>query len=478
MKKIALILDGIVAKNFLDLVLTHYFNHNFYIVIVKDENLIPKNYPSTFVFHCFDATSSFRLLQVLDNEVSDLFLIVQDIEEQRIITTTIKTHFKRMRVVLSLENAHKECYEFDETHDDERLISIDVNEVLVNKFISHLPNIPSTPREFGLGRGEIMEIGVPFGSIFAYRHIGSIRQKEFRIVGLYRNDELLLSSKSLVIQPRDTLLIAGNPEVLNQVYFQVKSNVGQFPAPFGKSIYVYIDMRLQSKRAMMRDVYQALFLHKTLKSYKLYIQILHPTNPKFYHKIYALEKENIEVNLDFYGKSFIQKLNEDHQKKIGLVVVGKELFSFRKHRKALQKIATPVYKTNALGLSQISQSIVVLNENLDINEDMSSAIFDISMQMDLKLLLYDFDPNHRYKNEVIKHYENLAHAFNRKIEILQTHTNNPILYLNSLKQPLLHFLPFEECITQTRCNWFLSTKVEKIAFLNDYNPQIFIPIAE
>ncbi|MGL2859244.1 TrkA C-terminal domain-containing protein, partial [Helicobacter pylori] len=39
MKKIALILDGIVAKNFLDLVLRHYSNHNFYIVVVKDESL-------------------------------------------------------------------------------------------------------------------------------------------------------------------------------------------------------------------------------------------------------------------------------------------------------------------------------------------------------------------------------------------------------------------------------------------------------
>ncbi|WQS12658.1 COG3400 family protein [Helicobacter pylori] len=476
MKKIALILDGIVAKNFLDLVLRHYSNHNFYIVVVKNESLIPKNYPSTFTFHCFDATSSFRLLQVLNDEVSDLFLIMQDFKEQRIIHKIIQTHFKRMRVVLSVKKDNEK--EHDEMHVNEKLVLIDEFEVLANKFISRLPNIPSTPREFGLGKGEIMEIGVPFGSIFAYRHIGSIRQKEYRIVGLYRNDALLLATKSLVIQPRDILLVAGNPEILNAVYLQVKSNVGQFPAPFGKSIYLYIDMRLQSRKAMMRDVYQALFLHKHLKSYKLYIQVLHPTSPKFYHKFLALETESIEVNFDFYGKSFIQKLHEDHQKKMGLIVVGRELFLSKKHRKALYKTATPVYKTNASGLSKTHQSVVVLNESLDINEDMSSVIFDVSMQMDLGLLLYDFDPNKRYKNEIVNHYENLANALNRKIEIFQTDIRNPIMHLNSLRNPILHFMPFEECITHTRFWWFLSTKVEKLAFLNDDNPQIFIPIAE
>ncbi len=473
LKKIAFILDGIVAKNFLDLVLARYFSNNLYVVIVKDESLIPKYYPSTFSFHCFDATSSFRLLQVIDSEVSDLFIITPNLEEQRIICEIAKTHFKRMRVVLSLKESLN-----DELLDNDKIISIDETEVLASKFLSRLPNIPNTPKEFGLEKGEIMEIGVPFGSIFAYRHIGSIRQKEYRIVGIYRNNEFLLSSVSMVIQPRDILLVVGNPEVLNSVYFQVKSNVGQFPAPFGKSIYLYIDMSVQSSKEMMRDINQALFLHKHLKSHKLCIQILHPTSPKIYHKIHALEKEGVEVNLDFYGQSFAQKLAKDNKKKIGLVVVGKELFKPSKHRKALYKTATPVFKTNQLGFSKISRSVVVLNESLHINEDISSVIFDVSSQLDLKLLLYDFDPNKRYRTEIIDSYENLSHTYNSKIDILQTDTKNPILYLNSLKHPVVHFLPFEESITKSRFLWFLSTKVERLAFLKDHNPQIFIPIVE
>lgn len=163
---------------------------------------------------------------------------------------------------------------------------------------------------------------------------------------------------------------------------------------------------------------------------------------------------------------------------MGLIVVGRELFLSKKHRRALHKTATPVYKTNTSGLSKTTQSVVVLNESLSINEDMSSVIFDVSMQMDLGLLLYDFDPNKRYKNEIVNHYENLANTLNRKIEIFQTDIKNPIMYLNSLRNPILHFMPFEECITQTRYLWFLSTKVEKLAFLNDDHPQIFIPVAE
>lgn len=122
MKKIALILDGIVAKNFLDLVLRHYSNHNFYIVVVKNESLIPKNYPSTFAFYCFDATSSFRLLQVLNDEVSDAFLIIQDFKEQRIIHKIIQTHFKRMRVVLSVKRDGEKTLENNEENKDEKLV--------------------------------------------------------------------------------------------------------------------------------------------------------------------------------------------------------------------------------------------------------------------------------------------------------------------------------------------------------------------
>ena len=127
-------------------------------------------------------------------------------------------------------------------------------------------------------------------------------------------------------------------------------------------------MRLQNRKAMMRDVYQALFLHKHLKSYKLYIQVLHPTSPKFYHKFLALETESIEVNFDFYRKSFIQKLHERPPEKNGPNRGRQRAFLSKKHRKALYKTATPVYKTNTSGLSKTSQSVVVLNESLDINE--------------------------------------------------------------------------------------------------------------
>jgi len=61
--------------------------------------------------------------------------------------------------------------------EDQNLIKLDANEILANRLIDFLPNIPIVAQNVGLGIGEIMEVLVPFGSSYVYRHIGSIEQK-------------------------------------------------------------------------------------------------------------------------------------------------------------------------------------------------------------------------------------------------------------------------------------------------------------
>ncbi|TSA86305.1 COG3400 family protein [Helicobacter mehlei] len=473
MKKVALILEGKVAKKFMEVVVSKYFSNNFYLVITKDQTCLPASLPSTFEVHLFDPTSAYKLYPFLDANVNDILIVMEDVKEQRALYEIIRNKTKEIRMILSLEDSNA----FKDIKDD-RLLVIDRTQFIAQKFIAKLPNVPSVPQGFGLGQGEVMEIGVPFGSVFAYRHLGSLRQKDYKIVGVYRKNEFHLSHSSMVIQPRDQLLVVGNPDALNSLYLQVKSNVGQFPVPFGRDIYLYVDMGLQDTHALKRDIDQALILHEKLKSAMLYIQVLNPTDGIAMQEIRNIECQDIRVVVDFKGMHFIEKLHADSQKKIGLAVVGKELFSCRHRRRALFEIATPVFKTNARGLKGVEKSMVVLNEDMEQNEDISSVMFDVCGQMNLDMLLYDFDPDKRYKTEVIKNYEHLSHIYNCKIKVIRTYTRNPVLFLNKLETPVVHFLPFESCIAQNHLFWMFSTKVEQIAFLSDAHPQMFIPVVE
>lgn len=475
MKKIVLIGDGIVAKKFLETVLEKYFSNNLYVVVSKDPSFVPSKIPSTFNFQIFDPTSAYKLLSVVNTEISDVFIIMEDPKEREIVYEIIKSKHKDIRVVLS---AYEDEITLSSILEDEKSVLIEEAKTISGRLLARLPNVPLIPQGFGLEQGEVMEIGVPFGSVFTYRHIGSIQQKNYKIVGIYRHGEFILSNYSIVIQPTDVLLVAGDPKVLENVYRQIKSDIGQFPAPFGKDIYVYVDTMLQSKKAVMRDIYEALYIHKNTKSARLNICVLNPCNFELLKEIKSLDEADVNVRLEYNGMSFIQKLQEDAEKKIGLVVVGKEIFSSRHHRKALFELSTPVLKSSSRRLEDVKQSVVVLNEEMSEGENISSIIFDISTQMDLEVMLYDFDPDKHYQKEIVQDYENLSRIFDKKIKITRTNSKNPILFLKESKKPLLQFLPFEQCITRTRFFWFFSTKVEKISFMLDNNPQIFIPITE
>lgn len=475
MKKIVLIGDGIVAKKFLETVLEKYFSNNLYVVVSKDASFVPSKIPSTFNFQIFDPTSAYKLLSVVNSEISDVFIIMEDPKEREVVYEIIKSKHKDIRVVLS---AYEDEITLSSILEDEKSVLIEEAKTISGRLLARLPNVPLIPQGFGLEQGEVMEIGVPFGSVFTYRHIGSIQQKNYKIVGIYRHGEFILSNYSIVIQPTDVLLVAGDPKVLENVYRQIKSDIGQFPAPFGKDIYVYVDTMLQSKKAVMRDIYEALYIHKNTKSSRLNICVLHPCNFELLKEIKSLDEADVNVRLEYNQMSFIQKLQEDAEKKIGLVVVGKEIFSSRHHRKALFELSTPVLKSSSRKLEDVKQSVVVLNDEMSEGENISSIIFDISIQMDLEVMLYDFDPDKHYQKEIVQDYENLSRIFDKKIKITRTNSKNPILFLKESKKPLLQFLPFEQCITRTRFFWFFSTKVEKISFMLDNNPQIFIPITE
>lgn len=479
LKKVVLILDGIVAKNFLETTLQKYFSNNLYIVITKDSSLLPPKIPSAFSCYEFDYTSSFHLEQVLIEhskaEISNVFIIIESVEEKQAVFKICKKLCKDSRIV-TLKNGFSE--KVLQKRDD-KAIFIDETNIVASQFISRLPNVPIIPRGFGLGKGEIMEIGVPFGSLFAYRHIGSIQQKNFKIIGVYRQDELILATFSLVVQPQDIMLVAGEPKALNNLYKQIKSDIGQFPSPFGRDIYVYVDMSTQSSQSILKEIDEAIYLHSSIRSTKLFVNVLHPRDFATISQIKKMCQNDSSISLifDYQNLSFRQRLSIDSEKKIGLIFVGEKIFSKRSNRAALFRTNSPVLKSAKENLKEAKTCFVVLNQQMNKGENISSVIFDISAQIKMQIEVYDFDPDALHQEDIIKDYAALAKSFEAKIDFIKTENKNPIFYLNELKQSRLHFLPFEECITKSRFFAGFSTKIERLSVFLDRHPQLLVPIS-
>ena len=70
MKKILIILDGIVAKKLLQRIVESNTGDNNYDVVYLNDVILPVQKPSNFTFYKFDPTSNSKLSIVLENKPS------------------------------------------------------------------------------------------------------------------------------------------------------------------------------------------------------------------------------------------------------------------------------------------------------------------------------------------------------------------------------------------------------------------------
>lgn len=258
MKKILVILDGIVAKNLMQRIVETNTGENYYDIIYVNDAIIPEQKLSNFTFYKFDPTSKSKLAMVLDKNIHYEVLIVLNSKDDMLsVISNIKSHKHNLQMNildywnLELEDPYVNVYKGIE--------------VLANGMVERLPNIPVIAQNIGLKHGEIMEIRIPFGSSYAYRYIGSIEQKDWRIFALYRNEKLQDLKPSSILKPNDIILVIGEPKVLMQVYSAMGKTRGQFPMPFGHNIYLYLDLFLMKKARIEKAVYEAKHLNSKLK---------------------------------------------------------------------------------------------------------------------------------------------------------------------------------------------------------------------
>ncbi|QCT95152.1 potassium transporter TrkA [Caminibacter mediatlanticus TB-2] len=347
---------------------------------------------------------------------------------------------------------------------------IDVPEIVTNKIIDFLPNVPLFARDVGLGVGEILEVEIPPHSPFAYKQIAIFDRYNVKVAALYRNNELKNFKKTSIILPNDKLILVGEPETLKQLFNQIKKNIGAFPQPYGQNIYLLLDMKNIKKNEISKLLKAALFLHRKLKHKKLIIKII---NPSLYTQLNKLHKfENIQILTDYINQNYEKVLKEDNNKlNIGLFITNNELFF--KYKKTFFELKKPILKIGNESIKKCEALGVILNEKYIIK--IAPTIFDLSYQLDKKIKFFDIDPETSHK-EIIEYLRNLAKNFNFKNIEFITSKENPIKFINNEKNICL----IDALIKVPRFKIFqyLLPKIEESYVLLSKFNQFLIPIKD
>lgn len=465
MKKILIISEGSVGQHFIDRVIQTYTTENIYYIVQTKKQLFEDANPARFKFYEFDPTSLYKLANLLKMEFVQVFIVMNTLLDVENTIKNIRSIKKELRIIV-----------LDQWGLDSSYGNIDYvkyNEILSSRLLDYLPNVPVIAQNVGLGEGEIMEVLVPFGSSFVYRHLGAIVQRGWRIVALYRDRKLLMPSRRRMIHPNDLLLLVGEPMVLQSVYKAIKRELGQFPEPFGANIYLYIDMLLDDLVHVQDMIRRALFIYKKFDK-QLYIKIFNPTKIDFLEHVKTFETNNITIDINFSLKSIYEVVQEDVKRyHIGLIVTSRDIFAKQSNRKLFYDLNLPVLKIAHRSLSKLKDVVLILTQSRDL-EHISTTIFDFTSKMGFNLELLNYtNEKDEDKQQVIEHFTNLSNIFSKTIKVNQCYSN-PILTLKE-RENFLQALPLTNKIVQNRLYSIISTDSDKLYYKLDDFHQIFIP---
>jgi len=472
MKKVLILVDGNIAKGLLSRLVEQDTSHSVYDIVYVNDSILPQNHSENFTFYKFDATSYTKLEFVMTNVIHNDILVVLS---NKIDTLAVVDNMLKIRPLTHFRVYNAWNIKFDNKH----IRNFDAVGILSNALIEQLPNVPVVAQNVGLKQGEIMEVNIPFGSSYAYRYIGSISQKKWKIFALYRNGKLVNVKPTLILKPNDVILIIGDPKVLLQVYSSMSKSYGHFPLPFGRNVYSYIDMDIQSQDDISNCVNKAIYLHERLKTNKLIIKIVRATTVQSINKIKEKIKDikTAQIEFDFSVQEQDNVLKIDKKRfDIGIVVLSHKLLENKNIINQAQDIKVAIFKATSSSISKIQQTSVLLNNNKEY-EQISPIIFDITSQLKHSLYLINSDPiGDQNRDVLIEHFKNLSDIYNQNIK-LNENNKNPISQIKSNKNTL-QILPLKNEMFSKRYFDFFSTNSDLISYDFKNINQILIPIIE
>ena len=471
MKNILILADGSIARHFIQWISRKRVADNNYSVISYTPDALPEKMGKHICHFEFDPTSYAKIQNVMSEvRYSDVFIVMQKKEDAlyslkniRMVDETIRTIFVNH-------------WDDDEiARDEENITIVNTDELMATHLYDYLPNVPVVAQNVGLGSGEIMEVHVPFGSTYAFRHVGSILQRKWKIAAIYRDEKQILPTNATMIRPNDTLLILGKPLVLDGVYKTINKRIGLFPEPFGKNIYLLLDFRHDQKTALLY-LKECLYLQEKLEEKLLFVRVLYPNNFQLIDELksYESEKVNISVCYDDNNKSLVEFDIQEHD--IGLVLNSIETFVADDLNVTLYNLRKVVYLFGDKLLYNIKECIILMDENQKM-ESISSTAFDITESLSLQLTLADFDPEGEFESRkiVVEHYETLSHIFNMEVKIEQK-IANPIREISDMEN-ILQIVPFEKVLKRGHILKYISTKVQNFLLSSQKYPKLLVPYA-
>ncbi len=472
MKNILILADGSIAKHFIEWVGRKRVADNKYYVVTYTPNTIPENMAGNISHIEADPTSFSKLRTIMEDvKYSHIFIVMENIDDARYSLKNIRLVDDKVRVILTNQ------WDDDEIgRDEENVTVLNNDEILSAHLYDHLPNIPVVAQNVGLGKGEIMEIHVPFGSTYAFRHVGSILQRKWKIAAIYRDEKQIIPNNATMIRPNDTLLVLGKPIVLDGVYKTINKRIGLFPEPFGQDLYLLIDFRYDQENVLLY-LKESIYLLDKLEDKSLFVRIIYPNNFALIDEIKTYERENVSISVCYDEKDIKSLVEYDIQEHdIGLVINSLKTFEVEDLREILYSLKKVVYLFGDQLLYNIKKCIILMDEKEKM-ESISSTAFDVSESLNLELTLADFDPEGEFESRkmTIDHYETISHIFNMDIEIEQK-VANPVREL-SVMEDILQIAPFEKEFGTSNIMRFISTRVQDFLLTTKRHPKLLVPFA-
>ena len=462
---VLILADGIVAKHLIDRITRNYVSQNHYHIVYMDESIKPQEHNDNFSFYRFDPTSFVKLSKLFLRRYKEVVIVLGN----------------KVDTIASFENVRKldpsvtivVLDRWDLEIEDGNFIALNANEILANRVIDHLPNVPVIAQNVGLGLGEIMEVLVPFGSSYVYRHVGSIEQRNWKIAAIYRNNRLILPSPDTMIWPNDLLLLIGEPTVLREVFRSIKREVGQFPLPFGVDCYLFIDMAALQAHEVRHLVLTAIYLHQKINDKRLLIRVINPNDIALLDFIKSYDSDDIEVMIEYRDDKGMDVMRMDLERgRVGLCIVHNRCFRSKSLRETLYTFGIPIFSAANSNVAKLSSEGLIIAPERNY-EKISSVVFDVAVQLGLSLKLFEYD---EVDKEVLEHFQNLSNIFSKELQILKT-KSNPIRHIAENEKDILLVFPFSQKVLKANPLNIFVTDPEALFFKLSQFHQIFIPIS-